>query len=108
MPTFDPGPAAASGLDLLAAAAASTTAPPLVPPKVVRKILELEFVEMTEISMEDEALHVPGRPPAPGLLPITDSRTVLPYGSCPGCEIPEQGPGAVSIPHHHPSGREKL
>ena len=96
MPIFHPGPAVASGLDLLAATATATaTATPVpatyralstslvsapgpfnpaasIPLKVVKRILDLEFVEMAEITLDDDTLQTPGRPPAPARLPITD------------------------------------
>ena len=40
---------------------------PFLPPKVVKKILELEFVEMSEISNNDKLPQVPGHPLAPAL-----------------------------------------
>jgi hypothetical protein len=43
-----------------------------LPPKVVKKILELEFVEMSEISVNDEPPQAPGRPPAPAHPPVQD------------------------------------
>ena len=92
MPIFHPSPAAASGLDLLAAAAAATpthmtnpaTTTSLVsapgpfnpaasmPMKVVKRILDMEFVEMSEISIDDDTTQTPGRPPAPARLPVTE------------------------------------
>ncbi len=96
-PTFTPGPTAATGLDLLAAAVAATTTPggqapltlaipgphPLaqrgpynpaavIPAKVARKILELEFMEMSEVTLDNDIPQTPGCPPAPARLPITD------------------------------------
>ena len=41
-------------------------------PKVVKRILELEFVEMSEMTVDDNTPQTPGRPPAPARLPITD------------------------------------
>ena len=79
MPTFNPS--GSSGLDLLAAAASATPqgptptatiAPPSVgqpgpfnlaaslPPKVVKKILDLEFVEMAELTTDDSPSTVLG------------------------------------------------
>ena len=92
MPTFTPTPAAHEGLGLLAAAA---TASPLkalapvaihslsgpgpynpsasLPAKLVKRILELEFAEMSEISVADaDPPQVPGRTPTLALLPVTD------------------------------------
>ncbi len=43
-----------------------------LPAKVVKKILDLEFVEMAEVSLDVEPEQVPGRPPPPGRLPVTD------------------------------------
>ena len=84
LPIFIPS---SSGLDLLASVAAqafplkqtlsfphqlpaiSATGPfnpaASLPPKVVKKILELEFVEMAEISIGNDPPQAPGRPSAP-------------------------------------------
>ena len=35
----------------------------VLPPKVAKKILDLEFVEMSEISLDDPPSHTPGQPP---------------------------------------------
>ncbi len=93
-PLFNPDPAAVPGLELLAAAAASTEAqvtkgnnPPAthstvipqgpfnpaasLPMKVVKKILDLEFIEMSEVTIDDD-ITGPGRPAAPVRLPVTD------------------------------------
>ena len=43
-----------------------------LPQKVVKKILELEFVEMSEISVNDEPPQAPGRPPAPARPPVQE------------------------------------
>ena len=43
-----------------------------VPVKVVKRILDLEFVEIAEISVEVDTPQVPGRPPPPARPPITD------------------------------------
>ena len=98
VPVFTPAPTTIhSGLDLLASAATAggysslltpaagfepprpaVTAPgPFNPaaslsPKVVKRILELEFVEMSEVTVDDDIPQAPGRPPAPARLPITD------------------------------------
>ena len=94
LPTFTP---TASPLDLLAAAAARAAAArtarptgrdpsctPLsqagpynpaasLPTRVVKKLLELEFVEMADISIDDEPPpHTVGLPPIPGRPPIQD------------------------------------
>ena len=66
MPTFMPNPAAAQGLELLAAASSKDPSSAIpthslarsgpfnpaasLPAKLVRRILDLEFVEMSEIS----------------------------------------------------------
>ena len=87
LPLFDPDRASTDGLDLLAAAAnldktpapllLMTTPGPFNPaaaiaPKVVNKILDLEFVEMSEVTIDDVIPQVPGRPPPPVRLPIMD------------------------------------
>ena len=92
IPLFSPGQGATNGLDLLAAAAAGKTDKsttemaslslsekpgPFNPtaslaPKVVRCILELDFVEMSEVTVDDMAPQALGRPPPPARLPITD------------------------------------
>ena len=86
LPLFNPGQAPADGLDLLAAAAATSTAktpaplPLLTQPgpfnpaaaisaKVVKKILDLDFIEVT---IDDILPQVLGRPLPPARLPITD------------------------------------
>ena len=99
VPTFTPA-AGSPGLDLLAEVAASagtqdhtpntgeaprtlaamqqlhTPGPfnPLavLPGKVVKKILNLEFVEMAEISLDEEPELVPGCPPPPKRPPVTN------------------------------------
>ena len=43
-----------------------------LPPKVVKRILNLEFVEMAEVSIDEDTPQLPGRLPAHGRLPITD------------------------------------
>lgn len=43
-----------------------------LPFKVVKKILDLEFVEMSEITMDDNLPNAPGRPLALACLQITD------------------------------------
>ena len=43
-----------------------------LPPKVVKRILDLEFVEMSEISIDDIPTHTPGHPPLPARPPILD------------------------------------
>ena len=40
-----------------------------LPPKVVQRILDLEFVEVT---VDAEPTQIPGRPPVPGRCPITN------------------------------------
>ena len=92
MPTFMPTPAAAQGLELLAAAAAassskdpSSTIPAhslarsgpfnpatSLPAKLVRRILDLEFVEMSEISVDSDLPQASTRAPTPARLPVTD------------------------------------
>ena len=92
LPLFDPGTSAARGLDVLAAAADAdvnrrkpteaslsllSQPGPFNPAaslsmKVVKKILDLEFVEMSEVMIDDMLPAVPGRPPPPARLPITD------------------------------------
>ena len=109
LPIFQAAPATLSGLDLLAVAAASTSAGSAIPlsgqadaaaaaalslpgpynpaaalpPKVVKKVLDLEFVEMSELRgdiwMEDTAptdgMHQTRRPTANP--PVTDIRVWL-------------------------------
>ena len=38
----------------------------------MRRILDLEFVEMAEVSVDDDTRPTPGRPPTPARPPITD------------------------------------
>ena len=92
MPLFSPEQGSSHGLNLLAAAAATeksgaelpdaslsllTKPGPFNPaaslgPKVVKRILDLEFVEMAEVTVDDISPQAPGRPPPPARLPITD------------------------------------
>jgi hypothetical protein len=92
-PTGIPNPTPAgnptSGLDLLAAAAAAALKPPKatlfsndttgtfnpaasLPLKIVKKILDLEFVEMSEITIDKDHTQTPGRLPSPLRPPIDD------------------------------------
>ncbi len=95
LPIFTPSPQASS-LALLVAATPRGDPPPVhfttpphagcdplagpgpfnpvtsLPTKVVKRILDLEFVEMAEVSADLEPVPVPGRPPPPGKLPVTD------------------------------------
>ena len=95
VPTFNPGVSTGSGLDLLALAATSTlegkdvdtparkasgtalhvpgpyNPAAVIPSKVVKKILDLEFVEMAEITLDEDVPSTPGRP-ATSRLPVTD------------------------------------
>ena len=41
-------------------------------PKIAKKILDLDFVEMSEISLDDPPPHTPGQPPLPARPPIQD------------------------------------
>lgn len=105
LPLFTPSPGITSGLDMLAAAASAsaghtqpaagtTTEGNLLVPavltrqgpfntaatllsKVVRRILDLEFVEMSEVCIDDDTSPTQGRPPAPARLPITDISRLL-------------------------------
>lgn len=40
--------------------------------KVVKRILDLEFVEISEIAVDSDVPQVPGRPPPPARPPITE------------------------------------
>ena len=102
LPVFNPSPAVASGLDLLASAAlapaqglpelpevatsgSGTPSSPdklhapgpfnptaSLPQRVVQRILDLEFLEMSDVTADADLPHTPGRPPPPARLPITD------------------------------------
>ena len=100
MPIFTPNPICHSGLDLLAAAALTGKIPsftlgavaPQAPhldqmllsmpgpynlataisAKVARRILELEFVEMAEVSADDDLPQATGRPASSSRPPITN------------------------------------
>ena len=95
LPLFSPTGATTGGLELLAAAATATTratggsdtlnpSPPLTKPgpfnpsaalpmKLVKRILDLDFVDMSEVTVDaDEIPQGPGRPPAPARLPVTE------------------------------------
>ena len=101
LPVFNLSPAVASGLDLLASVAlalaqglpelpevatsgSGTPSSPdklhapgpfnltaSLPQRVVWRILDLEFLEMSEVTADADLLHTPGRPPPPARLPIT-------------------------------------
>ena len=91
LPLFSPSDTT-NGLELLAAAATENTGNyiawtttalllsmpgPFNPaaslsPKVVKCILDLEFVEMSEVKVDDIAAQAPGRPPPSARLPITN------------------------------------
>ena len=43
-----------------------------ISPNVVKKILDPEFVEMVEVTIDDIISQVPGHPPPPAWLPITN------------------------------------
>lgn len=93
LPLFSPSHPGSSGLDMLAAAASATdtalcpTAGAALGPlpltskgpfnpaaalstKVVKRILDLEFVEMTELTIEDDPTPGPSRLPTPARPPI--------------------------------------
>ncbi len=98
LPLFNPGPAAAGGVDLLVQAGtglvdkdaqsklpptrALVSAPAAQPgpfnlaatpsTKVVKRILDLEFVEMSEVTVDADLPQGPDPPPAPAHLPVTD------------------------------------
>ena len=44
----------------------------VLPTRVVKRILDLEFLEMAEVSLDSEPVPVPGRPPPPGRTPVQD------------------------------------
>ena len=97
LPTFTPAGSipSSSGLSLLASVATGTLKKPrtvdtkgsttpaihlyskgpynpaaLLPTKVAKKILDLEFVEMAEITLDDPPASAPGHPPLPARPPI--------------------------------------
>ena len=90
LPIFSPSVAGNLGLDLLAAAASSIATgsiphPPTsslpqghsnhmaaLPTKLVKRILDLESIEILDITTDDPPASEPGRPPAPACLPITN------------------------------------
>jgi hypothetical protein len=92
LPLFDPGSATVNGLRILADVAAAAKGRNILPQallplltqpgpfnpaialsaKIAKKILDLEFVEMSEVTVGDVLPAVPGRPPPPALLPISD------------------------------------
>ena len=90
LPLFTPV-AGSHGLHLLAAAASASLEPPptsaattlrsekgpfnpaaSVPLKVVIRLLDLEFVEMSDILIDEDVPHTPGRLPAPPRPPIDE------------------------------------
>lgn len=91
LPTFTPACPPQPGLDLLAAATSAIPDAPhatsikvgitqpgpynpaaSLPSKVVKKILDLEFVEMTEITLDELPSNSAGHPPLPARPPIQD------------------------------------
>ena len=136
LPIFMPS---TSGLELLAAAATATNSRALIPapkpvllpisapgpdnpaaclpPKVVKKILELEFVEMSEISITNELPQAPRLPhitylppppplPHPGHIPV--ARALFTNGSNTGHLFPREGPRTVGLSGHHTIRRMQL
>ena len=73
-------------------------------PKVVKRILELEFVEMSEMTVDDDTPQTPGRPPAPARLPITVVREVLTNGRSASHQVPRKSSGTVCLSSHHCPG----
>ena len=43
-----------------------------LPNKLIKKILDLEYVDMSEMTLDAEPEQVPGRPPTPGRPPVTN------------------------------------
>ena len=98
LPIFTPAAGGPSGLNLLASVASSTLTRPstevippqqtipspapglhskgpynpaaLLPSKLAKKILDLDFVEMSEITLDDPPTPSPGHPPLPARPPI--------------------------------------
>ena len=129
MPTFVPSLAAAQGLDMLAAAAKATTddplltpaanllsnpgpfnPPALLPPKVAKRILDLEFVEMSEVTVDNDFPQTPGCPLAPARLPFTDISQWLEHYSLMAALLvsPTRPKNCFPLPDHHHSGRTEL
>ena len=103
LPVFTPEASVPHGLSLLTSVASSTLAGPsagveaprqvaanptsglqgrgpfnpvaLLPTKLVKKILDLEFVEMSDITLDDLPTPGPGQPPLPARPPIQDITT---------------------------------
>ena len=100
LPTFNPEPGSSTGLHLLASVVSSAHAGsgplPYSEPqskavpgpalasrgpynpaavlltKVAKRILDLDFVEMSEIALDDPPVQVPGQPPLPARPPVQD------------------------------------
>ena len=66
----------------------------VLPGKVIKKILNLEFVEMAEISLDEEPELVSKRPPVPGHKHLPVAGEVFPHGGYPGHQVFAQGHGA--------------
>lgn len=84
----------------------------LLPAKVSKKILDLEFVEMNEISSDDPPPVIPGHPPLPpmethpGHLPL--GRKVLCYGGCTDYQVPRESPRVAGLPGLYSQSRKEL
>ena len=92
LPLFDPGSTTVNGLRILADVAAAAKGRNILPQallplltqpgpfnpatalsaKIAKKILDLEFVEMSEVTVDNVLPAVPGHPPPPARLPISD------------------------------------
>ena len=100
LPTFNPEPGSSTGPHLLASVASSAHAgsgplpysepqsravpgpalasrgpynpAAILPTKVAKRILDLDFVEMSEIVLDDPPVQVPGQPPLPARPPVQD------------------------------------
>ena len=78
-----------------------------LPPRIVKKILDLEFVEMSEVSADADPAPIPGRPP-PSRPPITTLSQWLERFSLMAATLPGKSARAVCLSGNTRPGREKL
>ena len=73
-----------------------------------KRILDLEFLEMSEVTVDTEPAQVPSCPPPPAQLPITDISQWMERYSLMAATlapvVPGKGPRAIYIPGLHDLG----
>ena len=110
-------PATATSTPALASAGPYNPAA-VLPPKVVKKILDLEFVEMAELKADIWVDDTPARDRGQaarrghGKPPVTDIKLWLEcfarMAAILATRFPERGAGAVGVPDDHPEGGPQL